>query len=416
MTIRAFIRGITLVGLLLTALAGHSTASPVTAQAYEPCILSSLGEVPAYADPQRTEVATTLLHGDGGQVMGQLKDGTYGVALGLYAVETIPVGAMSWVDYSANIALKGSCDDLPLITFGCGIGFSAPTNGYRQPNAALAVAATFDSTDNNAQIKVVGQQADGWYAIPDPAAPANVVGTLSLLWVKAGRDIAIGGDCLHLPTFYPAPKLDGDICTVRTDASGESYPQPSATVTSGITPLPTSRVQILALALPDWYGYDPATAQDGAAGAARLRWVNISKGNVEIKGDCAQVPLITTDSQRLEAKDSGSAFTTAVGNSIVITLPSDIRPGAGWSQTADSPAKDNVVVEQQGQPHLFNSTDGLGTYTFTFQAVGAGTTTIDLEYTSLYGQPTDAFEHTFTIEVTVEPARTLESLSLNPIG
>ena len=403
MTHTHFLKSSLILSLLIAALATGLFAGHAAAQGV--CTLSALSEVPAYRDPEKTDVAMTLLPGDGGQVMGQLKDGTYGVALGRYNVETLPSESLRWVDYSANIALKGPCDNLMLIPLACVANFTAPTNAYRQPDTTSEVALTFDLANNDDRIEIVGQQTGGWYATPDPNAPASVAGTLGLLWLKQASSLSMDGPCAKLPIFYPAPKLDGEICTVLTGDDGESNLTPN-TRSTAVMPLPNTKVQILAVASNRWYGYDPKTTTDGATGESRLRWIYISD-NDEIEGDCGDVPLINVGVKRLEADDSGSTVEMNVGDSVWISLPSEVRSGIAWAQTAASPARSETVLAQQGEPHFFSSSDRLGMFTFTFQAVGAGTTTIDLEYTSLDGAPSDAFAHTFTIDVSVLPARTL---------
>jgi hypothetical protein len=283
------------------------------------------------------------------------------------------------------------------------MGFSGPANAYTQPDESLPVAATFDSTDTARGVEVVGQLSSGWHATPNPTATANVVGTLGLLWVKDGPNV--GYSCTDTITFYPIPKIPGDICTVRTSAKGQSYLLPDATVTTGMTPLPTSTVQILAAADADWYGYDPATEEDSALGVARLRWLKVSEPGVQIEGDCANIPVIATRTKALDTGDNHTTITARVGETITVTVPTDIRPGAGWAQTPSSgPINDAAVLAQQGKPDYVGLAGGFGTEVFTFQAVGAGTMTLDLGYTSEYGQPDEEFDHRFMVEVTVEPA------------
>lgn len=104
--------------------------------------------------------------------------------------------------------------------------------------------------------------------------------------------------------------------------------------------------------------------------------------------------------EELTAADSGSAIEVSNGQSIVIKLDANSTTGYGWQQV---PGLDESVVKQVSESYQpITASPGMvgvgGTDTWTYQAVGAGTTTIALAYQRA-SDPTAA--QSFTVNVTV---------------
>jgi predicted secreted protein len=102
----------------------------------------------------------------------------------------------------------------------------------------------------------------------------------------------------------------------------------------------------------------------------------------------------------LTAADSGSAIEVGNGESIVIKLDANSTTGYGWQQV---PGLDESVVKLVSESYEPTAASpeivGVGgTDTWTYQAVGAGTTTIALAYQRA-SDPTAA--QSFTVNVTV---------------
>jgi len=80
-------------------------------------------------------------------------------------------------------------------------------------------------------------------------------------------------------------------------------------------------------------------------------------------------------------KVTGDTFETTVGKTFTIALDANMTTGYNWSQTI----KDTNVVAYVDNAYVAAASDpqivgGGGTDTFTFKAVGKGTTTITLFY------------------------------------
>ena len=102
----------------------------------------------------------------------------------------------------------------------------------------------------------------------------------------------------------------------------------------------------------------------------------------------------------LTAADSGKAIEVANGESIVIRLDANSTTGYSWQQ---APGLDESVVKlvSESYQQATASPDMVGvggTDTWTYEAVGAGTTTIALAYQRA-SDPTAA--QSFTVNVTV---------------
>ena len=102
----------------------------------------------------------------------------------------------------------------------------------------------------------------------------------------------------------------------------------------------------------------------------------------------------------LTAADSGSAIQVPNGQSIVIKLDANSTTGFSWQQ---APGLDESVVKFVSESYQqATASPGMvgvgGTDTWTYQAVGAGTTTIALAYQRA-SDPTAA--QSYTVNVTV---------------
>ena len=100
-------------------------------------------------------------------------------------------------------------------------------------------------------------------------------------------------------------------------------------------------------------------------------------------------------------KITGDAFETSVGKTFTIALDANATTGYGWSQTVN----DTSIVAYVGTAYVATPRDpqvvgGGGTDTFTFKAVGKGTTTITLTYARPWERVLPA--QTKTIVVTVK--------------
>jgi len=80
-------------------------------------------------------------------------------------------------------------------------------------------------------------------------------------------------------------------------------------------------------------------------------------------------------------KVTGDTFETTVGKTFTIALDANATTGYNWSQTTKNTNVvayvDNAYVAAAADPQVVG---GGGTDTFTFKAVGKGTTTITLNY------------------------------------
>lgn len=104
---------------------------------------------------------------------------------------------------------------------------------------------------------------------------------------------------------------------------------------------------------------------------------------------------------QLTAADSGSALQAAVGDEIVITLEANPTTGYSWQL---APGLDPSVVAFGSESYQQQSAEPAmvgvgGTDTWTFDAVGEGTTTIPLAYVRS-GDPVAAESFTVTVTVT----------------
>ena len=101
-----------------------------------------------------------------------------------------------------------------------------------------------------------------------------------------------------------------------------------------------------------------------------------------------------------EAKITWDTFTTSVGETFTLELDANATTGYSWSQKI----KDTNVVTYVTNLYVAKVTDPQivgsgGTDTFTFKAVGKGTTTITLAYARVWESVTPAQTRTITITV-----------------
>ena len=105
-----------------------------------------------------------------------------------------------------------------------------------------------------------------------------------------------------------------------------------------------------------------------------------------------------TQTVKVSETDAGAEFTLKIGDELQVTLAGNPTTGYIWT-TAEI---DEAVLEQVGDPEFDPDTDLLGSpgvVTITYKAVGAGSTTLELEY----GRVADTNpERTMSISVVVE--------------
>ncbi|MCX6062799.1 MAG: protease inhibitor I42 family protein [Caldiserica bacterium] len=99
-------------------------------------------------------------------------------------------------------------------------------------------------------------------------------------------------------------------------------------------------------------------------------------------------------------KVTGDTFETTVGKTFTIALDANMTTGYNWSQTI----KDTSVIAYVDNAYVAAATDpqivgGGGTDTFTFKAVGKGTTTITLYYARPWESVPPAQTRTITVTV-----------------
>ena len=111
------------------------------------------------------------------------------------------------------------------------------------------------------------------------------------------------------------------------------------------------------------------------------------------------VTLVVTRASGVD-KVIGDTFETTVGKTFTIALDANATTGYNWSQTI----KDTNVVAYVDNAYVAAATGpqtvgGGGTDTFTFKAVGKGTTTITLTYARPWESVPAAQTRTITITV-----------------
>jgi inhibitor of cysteine peptidase len=99
-------------------------------------------------------------------------------------------------------------------------------------------------------------------------------------------------------------------------------------------------------------------------------------------------------------KVTGDTFETTIGKTFTIALDANATTGYNWSQTT----KDTNVVAYVDNEYVAEARDpqvvgGGGTDTFTFKAVGKGTTTITLAYARPWESVPPAKTRTITVTV-----------------
>jgi inhibitor of cysteine peptidase len=99
-------------------------------------------------------------------------------------------------------------------------------------------------------------------------------------------------------------------------------------------------------------------------------------------------------------KVTGDTFETTIGKTFTIALDANATTGYNWSQTT----KDTNVVAYVDNEYVAEARDpqvvgGGGTDTFTFKAVGKGTTTITLTYARPWESVPPAQTRTITVTV-----------------
>lgn len=99
-------------------------------------------------------------------------------------------------------------------------------------------------------------------------------------------------------------------------------------------------------------------------------------------------------------KVTGDTFETTVGKTFTVALDANMTTGYNWSQTIKNTNVvvyvDNAYVAATSDPQIVG---GGGTDTFTFKAVGEGTTTITLTYARPWESVPPAQTKTITVTV-----------------
>jgi inhibitor of cysteine peptidase len=99
-------------------------------------------------------------------------------------------------------------------------------------------------------------------------------------------------------------------------------------------------------------------------------------------------------------KVTGDTFETTIGKTFTIALDANATTGYNWSQTTKDTNVvvyvDNAYVAEARDPQVVG---GGGTDTFTFKAVGKGTTTITLAYARPWESVPPAKTRTITVTV-----------------
>jgi inhibitor of cysteine peptidase len=111
------------------------------------------------------------------------------------------------------------------------------------------------------------------------------------------------------------------------------------------------------------------------------------------------VTLVVTRASGVD-KVIGDTFETTVGKTFTIALDANATTGYNWSQTIKDTNMvayvDNAYVAEARDPQVVG---GGGTDTFTFKAVGKGTTTITLAYARPWESVPPAKTRTITVTV-----------------
>ena len=99
-------------------------------------------------------------------------------------------------------------------------------------------------------------------------------------------------------------------------------------------------------------------------------------------------------------KVTGDTFETTVGNTFTVALDANMSTGYNWTQTT----KDTNVVAYVDIAYVATSSStqvvgGSGTVTFTFKAIGKGTTTISFAYARPWEKVPPSQTRTITVTV-----------------
>ncbi len=355
------------------------TVPPARAQDNTPpsCTIVANSDVTAYTTADTSAPSITMPAGVQAQVQGQTYDQQW-IAFepGIAQAGNMGLARLRWVPANSDITLSGDCASLPMLNpppaTGCTMVFGGTIPAYTQPDSSAPVFTQLGVTD---YALIVGQVSSGWYAMASPGAQAGATGTINLRWIEDDLAVQLTGLCDQLPTFYPVPRLNGEMCTLLTGPNAQTYAAPDAYAAA--TSLPGMVVQVLAQTSGQWYGYDPGDAQNGAVGVARLRWIPASDVD-QLRGDCQHVPAVSPTPIALSFTDDNTTITVHTGDTIVITLPGE-NPDTGnqWFELpGEMIANDHAVVQMQGSPQF----DPGGMITLTYQAVGPGETLIALAY------------------------------------
>jgi predicted secreted protein len=96
----------------------------------------------------------------------------------------------------------------------------------------------------------------------------------------------------------------------------------------------------------------------------------------------------------VDLSNSGNQVTMSVGESLVITLPSDASTGLSWS----SWISDEAILQQSDHEYI-GQVGAVGKEIWTFKALMEGTCTIEMEYEQPQEETTPAPTFDLTVEV-----------------
>lgn len=113
-----------------------------------------------------------------------------------------------------------------------------------------------------------------------------------------------------------------------------------------------------------------------------------------ISSKISKVPL------ELDENDSGTEIPLAVGDQFSINLEGNLTTGYAWSIVKI----DEGMLKQQGEPQYKRDNDLIGAgeiTTFTFEALGAGQTQLELEYKRPFEVDEPALK-TFMVKIVIQ--------------
>ena len=134
-----------------------------------------------------------------------------------------------------------------------------------------------------------------------------------------------------------------------------------------------------------------------------MRSIILFGGTVVVLGvltACSAPPAPATPIQSLTEADAGRSIKLRVGDKLEVTLPGNPTTGFQW----EVGSVDTSVLKPIGKPEYKSSSNALGSggqFTFRFEAVAPGQTTLQLIYHRPFEKDTPPAQ-TFEVTVTVK--------------